>query len=67
MSLEKRREWKAIAKSGNKTTDFRQLQRAHASLVAQRGPGLGVSPPHQTFFTKNVEAENFIRSLCPQK
>ena len=63
MPLEKRREWKVAAKSANKTSDFRRLQRAHANLVAQRGPGLGVSPPHQTFFTKNSEAENFMQTV----
>ena len=63
MSLENRKEWKVAAKSANKTADFRRLQREHTNLVAQRGPGLGVSPPHQTFFTKNSEAGNFMQRV----
>jgi hypothetical protein len=61
--MEEHREWKKVAKSGNISTEFRMLQRLHRRLHEVKGPGLGVAVPHQTFYTKNSEAGEFMRDI----
>ena len=64
MSFEEKQDWKNASKAGSKTPEFRILQRDHSRLVEARGPGLSVPIPHQTYFTQNEEAQNFMQK-CP--
>ena len=62
MPAEERKKWNVEAKIASKSAEFRSLQIAHSRLQEQKPPRLGVRIPHQTYFTKNTKAGNFMNA-----
>ena len=67
MLHEDRIQWKKAAKDAAKTPEFRMLQNAYIQLQEKQPAGLGVRIPHQTFYTVNSKAGNFIRNVYGAK
>jgi hypothetical protein len=63
MSYDEQKAWKTAAKRGMKTPEFKALQSAHTRLMNLKGPGLGVPIPHQSYYTKNPAATNFMKCV----
>ena len=68
MTLWERKEWNKYAKrmTAERKAEFRRIQMSHNKLH-ENIEGLRAHPPHQSFFTKNKEANEFMRAILKEK